>query len=50
MENVFPGEFGVPKPFYFFLKKSYWLGDPDEAEIEDLEVCELAKHNDCSII
>lgn len=23
--NVFPGNFGVPKPYLFFLKKSYWV-------------------------
>ena len=26
VEAVFPGEFGVPKPFYFFLTPSYWTG------------------------
>ena len=24
LENVMPGEFGVPKPFYFFLQPKYW--------------------------
>eukprot|EP00795_Rhopilema_esculentum_P013264 gene13264-4097_t len=24
VEAVFPGEFGVPKPFYFFLTPNYW--------------------------
>ena len=28
IEAVFPGEYGVPKPFYFFLTKSYWTGRP----------------------
>ncbi|KAK0046035.1 ATP-binding cassette sub-family A member 3-like isoform X1, partial [Biomphalaria pfeifferi] len=32
MENVFPGEYGIPRPYYFFLTNSYWcpsiaLGD-----------------------
>ncbi|KAG8195500.1 hypothetical protein JTE90_010802 [Oedothorax gibbosus] len=26
IEAVFPGQYGVPKPFYFFLTKSYWCG------------------------
>ncbi|XP_070191694.1 phospholipid-transporting ATPase ABCA3-like [Littorina saxatilis] len=26
LENVRPGEFGVPKPFYFCFTKSYWCG------------------------
>ena len=24
VEAVFPGEFGMPRPWNFFLKKSYW--------------------------
>ncbi|KAF2074332.1 hypothetical protein CYY_004353 [Polysphondylium violaceum] len=29
IDNVFPGEFGTPKPFYFFLLPSYWTGKED---------------------
>ncbi|KAM9095311.1 ATP-binding cassette sub-family A member 3-like [Sarcophilus harrisii] len=28
MESVFPGEYGMPQPWYFFLKRSYWYGYP----------------------
>ncbi|XP_007498289.1 phospholipid-transporting ATPase ABCA3-like isoform X1 [Monodelphis domestica] len=28
MEVVFPGEYGIPQPWYFFLKRSYWYGYP----------------------
>ena len=28
IEAVFPGQYGVPKPFYFFLTSSYWTGKP----------------------
>uniref|UniRef100_H0VCA2 ATP binding cassette subfamily A member 3 n=1 Tax=Cavia porcellus TaxID=10141 RepID=H0VCA2_CAVPO len=28
MEAVFPGQFGVPQPWYFFLLPSYWCGNP----------------------
>ncbi|XP_065191638.1 phospholipid-transporting ATPase ABCA3-like [Sycon ciliatum] len=38
VENVFPGDYGIPKPFYFFLQKSYWLGVGDsdgEDEVEE---------------
>ncbi|KAB1263385.1 ATP-binding cassette sub-family A member 3 [Camelus dromedarius] len=28
IENVFPGKYGVPKPWYFFLMRSYWFGQP----------------------
>ncbi|ESP01294.1 hypothetical protein LOTGIDRAFT_212836 [Lottia gigantea] len=26
IEAVFPGQFGIPKKFYFFIQKSYWFG------------------------
>ncbi|XP_057605512.1 phospholipid-transporting ATPase ABCA3-like [Hippopotamus amphibius kiboko] len=26
VDAVFPGKYGVPKPWYFFLQKGYWLG------------------------
>ncbi|CAF3930645.1 unnamed protein product, partial [Didymodactylos carnosus] len=26
IENVFPGEFGIPKPWYFPFTKTYWFG------------------------
>ncbi|XP_049855750.1 phospholipid-transporting ATPase ABCA3 isoform X1 [Schistocerca gregaria] len=26
VEAVFPGEFGVPLPWYFFMQRSYWFG------------------------
>ncbi|XP_077499685.1 phospholipid-transporting ATPase ABCA1-like isoform X2 [Amblyomma americanum] len=26
IEAVFPGQYGVPKPWYFFVTKSYWCG------------------------
>uniref|UniRef100_A0A8C9DPX7 ABC transporter domain-containing protein n=1 Tax=Prolemur simus TaxID=1328070 RepID=A0A8C9DPX7_PROSS len=28
IERVFPGQFGVPQPWYFFLMRSYWFGKP----------------------
>lgn len=28
VEAVFPGQFGVPQPWYFFLMPSYWCGNP----------------------
>uniref|UniRef100_A0A6I8PBH8 ATP binding cassette subfamily A member 3 n=1 Tax=Ornithorhynchus anatinus TaxID=9258 RepID=A0A6I8PBH8_ORNAN len=31
MEAVFPGEFGLPQPWYFFLTPSYWGGHPRTA-------------------
>lgn len=26
IEAVFPGQYGIPKPWYFFVLKSYWCG------------------------
>ncbi|XP_072453663.1 phospholipid-transporting ATPase ABCA3-like isoform X2 [Notamacropus eugenii] len=41
MEAVFPGQYGMPQPWYFFLLPSYWFGKPrkssEEKEEEDLE-------------
>jgi len=40
VENVFPGEFGVPRPWYFFVQKSYWMGETSQDEdykFDDLE-------------
>ncbi|KAL5259612.1 hypothetical protein ACHWQZ_G009905 [Mnemiopsis leidyi] len=37
IENVFPGESGVPKKPHFFLTKSYWLGSPQNEIDEDSE-------------
>ena len=40
IEAVFPGEYGVPKPWYFFITKSYWLGpatigvSPSDSDLE----------------
>ncbi|XP_066238945.1 phospholipid-transporting ATPase ABCA3 [Saccopteryx leptura] len=28
VEAIFPGQFGVPQPWYFFIMPSYWCGHP----------------------
>ncbi|CAK6444803.1 unnamed protein product [Pipistrellus nathusii] len=28
VEAIFPGQFGVPQPWYFFVTPSYWCGHP----------------------
>ncbi|XP_034038157.1 phospholipid-transporting ATPase ABCA1b [Thalassophryne amazonica] len=30
IEAVFPGQYGIPRPWYFPFTKSYWLGEKDE--------------------
>ncbi|KAF7649373.1 hypothetical protein LDENG_00142250 [Lucifuga dentata] len=29
IEAVFPGQYGIPRPWYFPITKSYWLGEKD---------------------
>ena len=39
IDAVFPGEYGIPKPFYFFLTPSYWCGQPvKKQKLDDIEV------------
>ncbi|KAG9340457.1 hypothetical protein JZ751_021570 [Albula glossodonta] len=37
VEAVFPGEYGVPLPWYFFLLPSYWCGTPRVALVKEKE-------------
>ncbi|XP_072225725.1 phospholipid-transporting ATPase ABCA3 [Leuresthes tenuis] len=37
MEAVFPGEYGVPLPSYFFLLPSYWCSSPRMALVNEKE-------------
>nr|XP_060505713.1 phospholipid-transporting ATPase ABCA3-like [Panthera onca] len=34
IEAVFPGEYGVPKPWNFFLLRSYWFGEAPKGKKE----------------
>ncbi|NP_080734.3 ATP-binding cassette, sub-family A (ABC1), member 14 isoform X2 [Mus musculus] len=40
LDAVFPGTYGVPKPWNFFLQKAYWFGEPalsrEESQVSDL--------------
>ncbi|XP_043312515.1 phospholipid-transporting ATPase ABCA3-like [Cervus canadensis] len=39
IDAVFPGKYGVPKPWYFFMQKGYWLGRPTSIrKKEDMHV------------
>ncbi|KAM4598643.1 phospholipid-transporting ATPase ABCA3 [Polymixia lowei] len=37
MEAVFPGEYGVPLPYYFFILPSYWCSSPRMALVNEKE-------------
>uniref|UniRef100_A0A3B5Q3J1 ATP binding cassette subfamily A member 3 n=1 Tax=Xiphophorus maculatus TaxID=8083 RepID=A0A3B5Q3J1_XIPMA len=43
MEAVFPGEYGVPLPSYFFLLPSYWCSSPRMAMVNEKEEDEDAE-------
>ncbi|KAM9449520.1 phospholipid-transporting ATPase ABCA1 isoform 1-T2 [Clarias gariepinus] len=40
IENVFPGQYGVPKPWYFPFTSSYWCGTPAGADMDPLDALE----------
>nr|XP_031543384.1 ATP-binding cassette sub-family A member 3-like [Vicugna pacos] len=41
IEAVFPGEYGVSKPWNFFLLPSYWFGEKSEAKKETREIYKI---------
>lgn len=45
IENVFPGQYGIPKPWYFPFTSSYWCGTPvvSDAEPDPLKEMEDQK-------
>ena len=36
IDNVFPGKFGVPRKFYFFLQPSFWTGKTKQSGYDDM--------------
>ncbi|XP_055488379.1 phospholipid-transporting ATPase ABCA1-like [Leucoraja erinacea] len=45
IEAVFPGQYGIPKPWYFPFTKSYWCGDP----VQNISQSTYAKSADSRI-
>ncbi|KAB1263378.1 ATP-binding cassette sub-family A member 3 [Camelus dromedarius] len=44
IDAVFPGKYGVPKPWYFFLQKAYWFGQSKSIrKKDDIEVTNVFK-------
>jgi hypothetical protein len=33
VQAVFPGEFGIPRQWYFFLQASYWCGPRRDSSV-----------------
>ncbi|XP_006153359.1 ATP-binding cassette sub-family A member 3-like [Tupaia chinensis] len=44
VEAVFPGKYGVPKPWNFFLQRSYWFGGPPEKELKTKQFYETIEN------
>uniref|UniRef100_UPI0037E7D1F5 phospholipid-transporting ATPase ABCA1 n=1 Tax=Semicossyphus pulcher TaxID=241346 RepID=UPI0037E7D1F5 len=44
IENVFPGQYGIPKPWYFPFTKSYWCGTASEIQ-SDPDLLKDSAHN-----
>ncbi|KAI5087957.1 ATP-binding cassette sub-family A member 1-like, partial [Silurus meridionalis] len=42
IENVFPGQYGIPRPWYFPLTSSYWCGTPAgvDTDLDPLDALE----------
>uniref|UniRef100_A0AAZ3PIC2 P-type phospholipid transporter n=1 Tax=Oncorhynchus tshawytscha TaxID=74940 RepID=A0AAZ3PIC2_ONCTS len=34
IESVFPGQYGIPRPWYFLFTKSYWFGEGDNRKTD----------------
>ncbi|KAL1774688.1 ATP-binding cassette sub-family A member 3-like [Sigmodon hispidus] len=45
IETVFPGQCGVPQPWYFFLMRSYWFGKPKIRKTAEETKCLPTIHN-----
>ncbi|CAD7683628.1 unnamed protein product [Nyctereutes procyonoides] len=39
METIFPGQCDVPQPWYFFLLRSYWLGETKIRKKKEVKNC-----------
>ncbi|KAM6949618.1 phospholipid-transporting ATPase ABCA1 [Aplochiton taeniatus] len=46
IENVFPGQYGIPKPWYFPFTASHWCGTASTTEADLGLLKGLAEHND----
>uniref|UniRef100_A0A8C3VUA5 ABC transporter domain-containing protein n=1 Tax=Catagonus wagneri TaxID=51154 RepID=A0A8C3VUA5_9CETA len=44
VENVFPGQYGVPQPWYFFLTRSYWFDQARIKRKEEMKDCPITPH------
>uniref|UniRef100_A0A4W4EA14 P-type phospholipid transporter n=1 Tax=Electrophorus electricus TaxID=8005 RepID=A0A4W4EA14_ELEEL len=45
IENVFPGQYGIPRPWYFPFTSSYWCGTPSGSDTEPELLDSLGEQN-----
>uniref|UniRef100_A0A8C0SND3 ABC transporter domain-containing protein n=1 Tax=Canis lupus familiaris TaxID=9615 RepID=A0A8C0SND3_CANLF len=43
IDAVFPGKYGVPKPWYFFVQKSYWFNKALSIKKEERQITDMIK-------
>ncbi|XP_045920999.1 phospholipid-transporting ATPase ABCA1-like isoform X1 [Micropterus dolomieu] len=46
IENVFPGQYGIPKPWYFPFTSSYWCGKPSVTDADPDLLKDSTVHNE----
>ncbi|XP_074478981.1 phospholipid-transporting ATPase ABCA1 isoform X1 [Sebastes fasciatus] len=46
IENVFPGQYGIPKPWYFPFTKSYWCGKASVTDVDPSLLKDSTVHNE----
>ncbi|XP_056298859.1 phospholipid-transporting ATPase ABCA1-like [Pseudoliparis swirei] len=46
IENVFPGQYGIPKPWYFPFTASYWCGTASAINIDAAVLKNSTEHNE----
>ncbi|XP_062373279.1 phospholipid-transporting ATPase ABCA1-like isoform X2 [Sardina pilchardus] len=44
IENVFPGQYGIAKPFYFPFTRTYWCGTESNSELSTEAITDLEDH------
>ena len=48
IDNVFPGKYGIPRPFYFFLQPSFWTGKTKRTSDDHFEDLSKVKQEEVS--
>ncbi|XP_012962010.4 retinal-specific phospholipid-transporting ATPase ABCA4 [Anas platyrhynchos] len=49
LDNVFPGDYGLPQPWYFPLQESYWFGSRNPKAEKTATVDENSPQSECCV-